>query len=317
VVTTVTVTVTEDPPRTRRQVRSSLAERGPRTLASPMALRSVRGRLIYWTLFGGMLLLFILAFLFPIYWMITGAVKSTPELVSTPPTLVPQHWHLSNYASAWNDMDLGQYLTNTVIQAGGAWVLQIVLCTAAAYALSKLRPIFGQVIMGGFLATLMVPAQALLVPKYLTVLNVPFVHANLLNSPLAIWLPAVANAFNLYLLKRFFDQIPNEMMEAASLDGAGPLRTLWYIVLPMARPVLGVVSIFAVVAVWQDFLWPLLVFTDGSKQPISVGVVQLAANLPLNETLAALVLASAPLVIVFLVFQRHIIAGLGAGSVKG
>jgi multiple sugar transport system permease protein len=214
-------------------------------------------------------------------------------------------------------MDLGQYLTNTLVQAGGAWVLQIVLCTAAAYALSKLRPIFGQVIMGGFLATLMVPAQALLVPKYLTVLNVPFVHANLLNSPLAIWLPAVANAFNLYLLKRFFDQIPNEMMEAASLDGAGPLRTLWYIVLPMARPVLGVVSIFAVVAVWQDFLWPLLVFTDGTKQPISVGVVQLAANLPLNETLAALVLASAPLVIVFLVFQRHIIAGLGAGSVKG
>ena len=82
-------------------------------------------------------------------------------------------------------------------------------------------------------------------------------------------------------------------MEAASLDGAGPLRTLVSIVLPMARPVLGVVSIFAVVAVWQDFLWPLLVFTDGSKQPISVGVQQLAANLPMNETLAALVLASA------------------------
>jgi multiple sugar transport system permease protein len=282
-----------------------------------MALRSTRGKTTYWVVFGGMLVLFVVAFLFPIYWMITGAMKSTPELVSTPPTLVPQQFHPGNYATAWSDMNLAQYLTNTVIQAGGAWLLQIVLCTAAAYALSKLKPIFGQVILGGIIATLMVPTQALVVPKYLTALDVPLIHANLLNSPLAVWLPAAANAFNLYLLKRFFDQIPDDLMEAAGLDGAGPLRTLWYIVLPMARPVLGVVSIFAVVAVWQDFLWPLLVFTDGTQQPITVGVEQLAGNLPLNETLAALVLASAPLVAVFLIFQRHIIAGLGAGSVKG
>jgi multiple sugar transport system permease protein len=310
-------TTTQRAPQLRHAAKKALAERGPRSLASPMALRSARGRTIYWTVFVGMLVLFVVAFLFPIYWMITGAMKSTPELVANPPTVVPQAWHPGNYASAWSDMNLGQYLTNTVVQAGGAWVLQIVLCTAAAYALSKLKPIFGQIIMGGILATLMVPTQALVVPKYLTALDLPFIHANLLNTPLAIWLPAAANAFNLYLLKRFFDQIPNDLMEAASLDGAGPLRTLWYIVLPIARPVLGVVSIFAVVAVWQDFLWPLLVFTDGSQQPISVGVVQLAANLPLNETLAALVLASAPLVAVFLIFQRHIIAGLGAGSVKG
>jgi multiple sugar transport system permease protein len=296
---------------------SSDADRQVRTLASPMSLRSRRGRIVYWTLFGTVLVLFVLAFLFPIYWMVTGATKSTPELVRTPPTLVPQDFQPGNYLSAWSNMNLGRYLLNTVVQAGGAWLLQIVLCTAAAYALSKLRPLFGRIIMGGVLATLMVPAQALLVPKYLTVLDVPFVHVNLLNTPLAIWLPAAANAFNLYLLKRFFDQIPDDLLEAANLDGAGPVRTLWHVVLPMARPVLGVVSIFAVVAVWQDFLWPLLVFTDGSKQPISVGVVQLASNLPLNQTLAALVLASVPIVAVFLVFQRHIIAGLGAGGVKG
>ena len=292
-------------------------ERQVRTLASPMALRSTRGRILYWTVFTVVLVLFVLAFLFPIYWMVTGAMKSTPELVRTPPTLVPQEFQPGNYATAWSNMNLGRYLLNTVVQAGGAWLLQIVLCTAAAYALSKLKPVFGRVIMGGVLATLMVPAQALLVPKYLTVLDIPFVHVNLLNNPLAIWLPAAANAFNLYLLKRFFDQIPDDLLEAAGLDGAGPLRTLWHVVLPMARPVLGVVSIFAIVAVWQDFLWPLLVFSDGTKQPISVGVVQLASNLPLNETLAALVLASVPIVAVFLVFQRNIISGLGAGSIKG
>src|SRR5947209_4097050 len=134
-------------------------DRQVRTLASPMALRSTRGRILYWTVFGVVLVLFVLAFLFPIYWMISGAMKSTPELVRTPPTLVPQQFQPGNYATAWSNMNLGRYLLNTVVQAGGAWLLQIVLCTAAAYALSKLRPVFGRVIMGGVLATLMVPAQ--------------------------------------------------------------------------------------------------------------------------------------------------------------
>jgi multiple sugar transport system permease protein len=306
-----------DDSRKARRARRRVAERGVRTLASPMALRSRKGKTIYWTVFTAVLIAFVIAFLFPLYWMVTGATKSTPELETVPPTIVPQVWHPGNFVSAWDQMNLAQYLGNTVLQAGGAWLLQIVLLTMAAYALSKLKPVFGQVILGGILATLMVPASALLVPKYLTIVSIPFTGTNLLNSPLAIWLPAVANAFNLYLLKRFFDQIPTEMMEAAALDGAGALRTLWSIVLPMARPVLGVVSIFAVVAVWQDFLWPLLVFSDTTKQPISVAVVQLSENLPMNLTLAALVLASIPMVVVFLIFQRHIVAGISAGSVKG
>ncbi|HEX3782516.1 MAG TPA: carbohydrate ABC transporter permease [Pseudonocardiaceae bacterium] len=308
--------VTEDSRRARK-ARRKAAERSVRTLASPMALRTRKGKTIYWTVFTVVLVAFVIGFLFPLYWMVTGAMKSTQELVTTPPTIVPQVWHPSNFASAWDQMNLAQYLGNTALQAGGAWLLQLVFLTMAAYALSKLKPVFGQIILGAIVATLMVPASALLVPKYLTVVSLPFTGTNLLNSPLAIWLPAVANAFNLYLLKRFFDQIPSEMMEAAALDGAGALRTLWSIVLPMARPVLGVVSIFAIVAVWQDFLWPLLVFTDTTKQPISVAVVQLQANLPMNLTLAALVLASIPMVVIFLIFQRHIVAGISAGSLKG
>ena len=209
------------------------------------------------------------------------------------------------------------HLWNTVVQATGAWLLQLVFCTAAAYALSKLRPAFGKVILGGILATLMVPAQALVVPKYLTVADLPVLHTSLLNSPLGIWLPAVANAFNLYLLKRFFDQIPRDVLEAAEIDGAGKLRTLWSIVLPMSRPVLGVVSIFALVAVWQDFLWPLMVFSDTGKQPISVALVQLSQNIQLTVLIAAMVIASIPMVALFLLFQRHIIAGISAGSTKG
>ncbi|MEU7057650.1 carbohydrate ABC transporter permease [Streptomyces sp. NPDC046197] len=290
---------------------------GTRTLVSPATLARPRGRAVYWTVFTGVLALFTLAFLFPVYWMVTGAMKSPDEVARTPPALLPRHWRLGGYTDAWELMQLPQHLWNTVVQAAGAWLCQLVFCTAAAYALSRLRPVFGGVILGGILATLMVPAQALVVPKYLTVADLPLLHISLLNDPLAIWLPAVANAFNLYLLKRFFDQIPRDVLEAAEIDGAGRLRTLWSIVLPMSRPVLGVVSIFALVAVWQDFLWPLMVFSDTDRQPISVALVQLSQNIRLTVLVAAMVIASVPMVALFLVFQRHIIAGISAGSSKG
>ncbi|WP_328979243.1 carbohydrate ABC transporter permease [Streptomyces canus] len=283
-----------------------------RTLISPATLARPRGRAAYWTVFTTVVVLFALAFLFPVYWMVTGAMKSPDEVTRTPPTLVPERWQLDGYTDAWDLMQLPQHLWNTVVQAAGAWAFQLVLCTAAAYALSRLRPVFGKVVLGGILATLMVPAQALVVPKYLTVADL-----GLLNDPLAIWLPAVANAFNLYLLKRFFDQLPRDVLEAAEIDGAGKLRILWSIVLPMSRPVLGVVSIFALVAVWQDFLWPLMVFSDTDKQPISVALVQLSQNIQLTVLIAAMVIASIPMVALFLVFQRHIVAGIGAGSTKG
>ncbi|AQW47587.1 carbohydrate ABC transporter permease [Streptomyces violaceusniger] len=288
-----------------------------RTLVSPAALARPRGRAVYWTVFTAVVVLFAIAFLFPVYWMVTGAMKSPDEVAQTPPSLVPKQWHSTGYTDAWDLMQLPQHLWNTVVQATGAWLFQLVFCTAAAYALSKLKPAFGKVILGGILATLMVPAQALVVPKYLTVADLPLIHTSLLNDPLAIWLPAVANAFNLYLLKRFFDQIPRDVLEAAEIDGAGKLRTLWSIVLPMSRPVLGVVSIFALVAVWQDFLWPLMVFSDTGKQPISVALVQLSQNIQLTVLIAAMVIASIPMVALFLVFQRHIIAGISAGSTKG
>ncbi|MER7699252.1 MULTISPECIES: carbohydrate ABC transporter permease [unclassified Streptomyces] len=292
-------------------------ERTVRTVISPLALAGRRGKAAYWSVFTLVVLLFAFAFLFPVYWMVTGAMKPPEEVVRTPPTLVPEQWQVSGYTDAWDLMRLPTHLWNTVVQATGAWVLQIVFCTAAAYALSKLKPAFGNVILGGILATLMVPVQALVVPKYLTIADMPLIHVNLLNDPLAIWLPAVANAFNLYLLKRFFDQIPRDVLEAAEIDGAGKLRTLWSIVLPLSRPVLGVVSIFALVAVWQDFLWPLMVFSDTGKQPISVALVQLSQNVPLTVLIGAMVIASIPMVLMFLVFQRHIIAGISAGSTKG
>jgi multiple sugar transport system permease protein len=288
-----------------------------RTLVSPTQLRSPRGKAVYWSIFTVVMLLFLLAFVFPLFWAITGAMKDPAELAQTPPTPLPTQWHPEAYGDAWSQMELAQYFLNTVIVAVGAWAVQLAVDVPAAYALSKLRPVLGNKILAMMLVTLLLPASALLVPTYVTITDLPIFGTNLINSPTAIWFPAAANAFNIYLLKRFFDQIPGELLEAARLDGAGQLRVLWRIVLPISRPILAVVSILAIVAAWKDFIWPLLVFPDPGKQTLSVAIQRMQIDMPLNLLLAGLVLASVPMVLLFLFFQRHILAGLTDGSLKG
>lgn len=276
-----------------------------RTLTRP-------GSRIYWVVLTFTLVLFTVAFLLPLVWVLLGAFKPPAELAQQPPTVLPRTWEPGAYVDAWNYMDLGRFFLNTFVVAIGAWAVQMAVIVPAAYALSKLKPWGGNLILGLMLATLMLPATAILVPVYLTLTDL-----GLLNNPAGIWLPAAANALNIYLLKRFFDQIPEELLEAARIDGANTWTTLTRIVLPISRPILAVVSIFAVVAAWKDFIWPLLVFPDPAKQTLSVALQRFAPDTPINLLLAGLVLASLPMVALFLAFQRHILAGLTAGGVKG
>ncbi|MFF2324834.1 MULTISPECIES: carbohydrate ABC transporter permease [unclassified Streptomyces] len=288
-----------------------------RTLISPAQLARPRGKAVYWVTFVLVVGLFTLVFLGPLYWMASSGLKSTQEAVQIPPTLVPESVNTGNYSRAWDVMDLSRLLFNTLYYAFGALAFQLVFDVAAAYSLSKLRPLFGKAILGMMLATLMIPATVLVVPQYLTVLDVPLIERNLLNSPWVIWLPSVTNAFNIFLLKRFFDSIPKELLDAASMDGASPMRTLWSIVLPISRPILGVVSIFAVVGVWKDFLWPLLTLPDPAMQTLNVGIYSLSNGVPENVLIAALTIASLPTLLIFLIFQRNIMGGLTAGGLKG
>ncbi|WP_329343308.1 carbohydrate ABC transporter permease [Streptomyces sp. NBC_00663] len=288
-----------------------------RTLIAPAVLAKRKGKAVYWTVFALVVGGFSLVFLGPLYWLVSSGFKDTQEVIQTPPTLVPRSFTPDNYSRAWDVMDLSSLLFNTLYYAFGALAFQLVLDVAAAYSLSKLRPVLGKAILGMMLATLMIPATVLVVPQYLTVLDVPIVERNLLNSPWAIWLPSVTNAFNIFLLKRFFDSIPQELLDAASMDGAGPMRTLRSIVLPISQPILGVVSIFAVVGVWKDFLWPMLTLPDPAKQTLNVGIYSLSNGVPVNVLIAALTIASIPTLLIFLLFQRNIMSGLTAGGLKG
>jgi multiple sugar transport system permease protein len=290
-----------------------------RTLVSAAELRRPRARVLYYAVLVVVMSAFVVAFAFPLYWMFTGAVKSPAEFAATPPTLVPRTWEPGNYSQAWSQLEIARFFRNTVVYAVGGWAIQLGIAVPVAYSLSKLRPVFGKVVLAGMLASLMLPATALLVPAYLVVSDLPIFHVNLLSTPWALWLPGAANAFNIYVLKRFFDEIDDEILDAARVDGAGRLRVLWSIVLPLSRPVLGVVSIFSVVAIWKDFLWPLLVLQDTQTQTLSVALSRLSivSQVPPTVMMAGLAIAAIPMVVVLLVFQRSIIGGLSAGATKG
>ena len=290
-----------------------------RTLISEVQLNRRSGKIAYRVVLTLVIVGFTLVFIGPLYFLFTDGLKSTQEVIATPPTLYPHALHPSNYVQAWNRLDVGRMLWNSVYYAAGALAFQLVFDVTAAYSLSKLRPVFGNVVLFLMLATLMIPATVLVVPQYVTIVNMPLVHWNLVGTPEAIWLPSVANAFNIFLLKRFFDSIPTDYIDAASVDGASRLMILWKIVLPMSRPILGVVSIFATVAVWKDFLWPLLVeygYTP-TREGLNVGIWQATYGTPENLIIAASAMAAIPTIVFFLIFQRNIMAGLTAGGIRG
>ncbi len=259
----------------------------------------------------------VVAGLGPILWLAKAAVTSTQDSIQQPLALWPNGIDWANLAQAWTDVEVGQYFGNTLVLAAGSWITSLVVATTAGYGLSVLQPRYAKVLNAAVLATLFIPSVVLLVPLYISVVR-PAIGFSLLNNYWGVWLPATANAFNIVLVKRFFDNLPREIFEAARVDGAGAFRLFWSIVLPMSRPILGVVSVFAIVASLKDYLWPSLILTEPDIQSLGVRLPAIQSFVEIDVLLAALAIATTIPIALFLVFQRVFLrsAGLG-GAVKG
>jgi multiple sugar transport system permease protein len=254
----------------------------------------------------------------PILWLAKSAITPTADTISHPIALFPHGFAWSNLHEAWTNVNVGRYFWNTVVLAFGSWLTQILVASTGGYVLSVLRPKYAPLLKGLLLATLFVPAVVLLVPLYVEIVHPPLIHHSFIDSYWAVWLPAAASAFNVILVTRFFDNLPREIFEAARIDGAGSFRLFWWIVLPMSKPILGVVSVFAVLASWKDFLWPLLVLTNPDKQPLSVRLPAIQSQTELGVFLAAMFIACLVPIAGFFVFQRSFVRGTGlGGAVKG
>jgi multiple sugar transport system permease protein len=277
---------------------------------------------IKWIFGSAQVLLFVLLILIglgPVVWLAKGAITPTIDTLRNPLALFPHGAAWSNLSEAWSHVNVGRYFWNTVVLALGSWLCQIVVATTGAFALSVLRPAWGKFIYWLLLGTLFVPAIVLVVPLYIEIVHPPLIKHSFAESYWAIWLPAGASAFNVVLMKRFFDNLPRELFEAATIDGAGPVRLFFSIVLPLSKPILGVVSVFAILAEWKNFLWPFLVLTNSpDRQPLSVRLPAIAPQTQIGVLLASMLIASLVPLIGFLVFQRTFLRGTGlGGALKG
>jgi multiple sugar transport system permease protein len=249
---------------------------------------------------------------FPFFWMLTTSLKPIAESYSNPPTVLPSTITFESYLRLFRDFDFGRYLVNTIIVVligfGGMF-----LVATAGYAFAKFRFRGKNLLFLLVLSTLMIPIQVTMIPTYL-ILN----SLQLTNTLVGIALPTLVSAFNIFLFRQFMTTIPDEVLEAARLDGAGELRILWSIVLPISKPILAVGGVLTFITGWNSFIWPLIIANDQQNYTLSVGISllnkQLAINPPLQMAGASLMVV--PIVIVFVIFQRYIVQGFSLSGIK-
>ena len=282
-----------------------------RGVISNLELKTLRGRMLYVAI-GAFLLLLSISVVVPFVYAFTAGLKEPVEIFNAGLQLWPEQPKWNNYAEAWQRFGMLKLYGNTLVIIVGGMVSQIGISTLAAYSLSRLKPVGGRVVLLGFLLTLMIPWMAYFIPLYVNIVNL-----GLLNNYLGLWLPYGVNAFMIFLLKSFFDSLPDELFDAAKVDGASALRVLWDLVLPLSKPILLVLSILTFVGLWKDFLLPLIVLPDASMQPITVRLWYQTQYFPVNLQMAGFFLGMLPPLVIAILLQRYMQQGLSLGAVKG
>lgn len=284
-----------------------MSERGP--LRARAALDLLRRIPLYVLLAGGGIVM-----VFPFVWMLSTSLKDESEATAFPPSLLPGQWLFSNYADAWTSAPFGRYFLNSGVMALGQVVLSLVTCSLAAYALARMRVPGRGPLFAALLATLVIPPEVSLIPNYISMQRLGWY-----NSYLALIVPFGASVFNVFLLRQAFLQLPQDLYEAAVLEGASHLRYLWSVALPLVRPTLAILALLTAVRAWNDFQWPLIVTNTADLRPIQVGLTVFRSDVSTNFQLmmAASVLAVAPVVVLFLFTQRQFIRGIARTGIRG
>ncbi|MFC6707264.1 carbohydrate ABC transporter permease [Flexivirga alba] len=251
----------------------------------------------------------------PLYWIVITSFKKQPDIYTQPAEWWPKHFTTKPYSDATTQIAFWDYFRNSVIITSILSVTKIVLGVLSAYALSLLRFPGRNLLFMIVIAALMVPNQITVISNYALVSQLGW-----RNTYQGIIIPLAGVAFGTFLMRNQFLSVPGEIIEAARLDGAGPLKMLWRVVLPMSWPTLIAFAIITVVNEWNEYLWPFLMSDDQRTGTLPIGLTFLQNNDGISQwapIMAATVLAMLPVLILFLALQRHMIKGLTAGAVKG
>lgn len=261
------------------------------------------------------MLLVVLIIALPLYWILVSSLKERPDIYTVPVTWLPGQVTFDNYSTVRTGVPFTDYLRNSVIITSILTVVEVTLGVLSAFALSFLRFPGRTFVLLFIIAALMVPNQITLISNYSLVAQLGW-----RNTFAGIIVPLAGVAFGTFLMRNHFLSLPTEIIEAAEMDAAGPLKMLWKVVLPMSWPTLIAFTLITIVNEWNQYLWPLLMADDATVAPLPVGLTQLQDTEGLSNwgpVMAGTVLTMVPILVIFLVLQRHMIKGLTAGAVKG
>jgi len=251
--------------------------------------------------------------LLPFFWMVTTSFKLESEVLRMPPQWFPKDWLWRNYIKAWNVAPFGRYFFNSFFMSITTTIGEVVTTILAAYAFAKMRFFGKNVLFAILLATLMIPGQMLLIPNYVTITRLGW-----FDRYEALIIPWLASVFGIFLLRQFFRSIPDELQDAARIDGCSRLRFLWQIVVPLSKPAIMTVALLKFLGSWNAFLWVLIMTNSNKMRTVPVGLTLFSSEVgtAYEQLMAASVLAIIPVLILFFFTQKQFIQGVARTGIK-
>jgi len=259
------------------------------------------------------LILASVAAVFPLAWMVSVSLMPPAESSALPPTLLPRHTTLANYTELFARHNMGRYVLNSLIVSTLATVLSLGFNVAAGYAFAKLRFTGRDSLFRALLAALVIPGQLTMLPLFFELKTL-----GLLNSYAGVVVPFMASLFGIFLVRQYALGLPDEMLQAARIDGASEWQVFWRIVLPNLQPIMLTLGIFTFLSAWNDFLWPLIVLSDDGKYTLPVAIATLSREHIQDSgmVMAGAVVTIGPVIVLFLAMQRHYLRGLLQGGLR-
>jgi ABC-type glycerol-3-phosphate transport system permease component len=253
--------------------------------------------------------------IYPFLWLVFGSFKTNTDILQQPIQLLPREWTTSGFDLVWGTSGLPRAYFNSLFVSALIVFSTLLTSSLGGYVFARLHFPGRQLVFYFILATTMVPFVTLLIPLYLVMLDL-----GLLNSYAGLWIPAGVSSFGIFLCRQFIQGIPQELYEAAKVDGAGDFRIYWEIILPLIRPVLSALAIFSFLGAFNSYLWPLVVLNDQDLYTLPLILVQISTSQGVSNyqaVMAGSLLASIPTIAVYLIFQKNFVRGIALSGIKG
>ncbi len=250
----------------------------------------------------------------PFFWMITTAFKSSTEVYQFPPIWIPENLNLDNFVTAWESAPFGRFYLNSIITTVSGVVLEVLIATLTAYAFARIEFPKRDALFVVVLAAMMIPGQLALIPNYVTLH-----HLGWINTLQGIVVPHISSVFGAFLLRQAFLSLSSEIFDAAKIDGASHLRSLFSVAIPIVKPVIATLVLYLFIAKWNAYLWPLIVTNSQNMRTLPVGLVMVRHaeyQIGPEHLMAASLFVLIPVLIVFFAAQKQLIEGIAAGAVK-